>query len=252
MERHDDFFSRARGGDAVAPDAMGEPGPHPSRTLAAIRNSRWPGWIWAVPIAAGVVVAWLVIRSLSNGGADITIALPAADGVSNQTNITFRGVNIGKITEVKLTQDQKSVVATAHIDGSVQNDLVSGSKFYLENVKPTLADLSSLKSVISGPAMVLVPGAGPPTDHFTAIIGDPPEKLTRPVVYSVSFTGSVGALRSGSPVTFRGFNVGEIEGVGLSSDAAAGRVTTDVELALDAARFHIVNAAGSGDALTGL
>ena len=38
------------------------------RTEAAdVRQTRWPGWIWAIPIAALGVAGWLGIRALVHG-----------------------------------------------------------------------------------------------------------------------------------------------------------------------------------------
>lgn len=238
MERHDDpsqlYF---RNGEA-AERAGGARELHRSGTEAPVRKNYWP-WIWAVPIAAIGVIAWLGVRTLSRGGVDITIALPQADGASNQTNVMFRGVKVGNITGLRLAKDQKSVVADVHMDSSVEGDMVSGSRFYLEDAKPTLTDLSSLKSVIAGPNLVMVPGTGAPSRHFAGIIGSPPEHLTTPVTYAASFSGAVGALKAGDPVTFRGFHVGEIRNVMLASDVPGGRVTTTALIALDAARFHL-------------
>lgn len=236
MERHDDPSQfRSRNGEAMERAGAAR---EPQR--APVRKNYWP-WIWAVPIAAIGVIGWLLLRHLSQGGTDITIALSQADGVSNQTNVMFRGVKIGNVTGLELAKDQKSVVADVHMESSVDNDMVSGSRFYLENAKPTLTDLSSLKSVISGPTLVMVPGTGAPSQHFTAIMGSPPEPLTSPVTYAASFSGDVGALKAGDPVTFRGFNVGQIRNVSLTSDVAAARVTTTALITLDAARFHLDN-----------
>ncbi|HXR96190.1 MAG TPA: MlaD family protein [Rhizomicrobium sp.] len=238
MERPKDLHSRSQNREAERAGAGWEQ----HRPHAAIRENYWP-WIWAVPIAAAAIVVWLLVRHLSQGGTDITIALPTADGVSNQTNVTLRGVKIGAISDVKLAKDQKSVMADVHIDSSADNDLRSESKFYLENAKPNFADLSSLKSVIVGPNLVLVPGGGQPTTHFTGIVGAPPDRLAAPVTYAASFVGDVGGLQPGNPVTYRGFRVGEIDRITLASDAAAGQVTTKVLFTLDAARFHF----GNGD-----
>lgn len=238
MERHDNpsqFYFR--NGEA-AERAGGAQEPHRSDTEAFIRKNYWP-WIWAVPIAAMGVIAWLLVRTLSRGGVDITIALPQADGTSNQTNVMFRGVKVGNVTGLRLAQDQKSVVADVHIDSSVKDDMVSGTRFYLEDAKPSLTDLSSLKSVIAGPNLVMVPGTGAPSRHFTGTIGSPPEHLVSPVTYAASFSGAVGTLKAGDPVIFRGFHVGQIRNVALTSDVPDGRVTTTVFVTLDAARFHL-------------
>jgi paraquat-inducible protein B len=245
MERPHDLHSRSRHGNERASAGWEQ---HESAT---IRRNYWP-WIWAVPLAAIAVVGWLLVRHISRGGTDITVALPTADGVSDQTKVTLRGMEIGSVNDLKLADDQKSVLADVHIDGSAERDLVSGSAFYLENAKPNFTDLSSLKSVISGPTLVLVPGAGPRTDHFIAIIGMPTDRLAAPVIYAASFSGDAGALKPGDPVIYRGFRVGEINRISLESDAAEGRVTTNVILVLDAARFHFDNGNRSPAALNEL
>lgn len=245
MERPNDLHPRTRNGERAGANRES----HPPRTT--IRKNYWP-WIWAVPIAAIIVVGWLLIRNLSRGGTDIAISLPSANGVSNQTKVTMRGVTIGEVNDVKLAQDQKSVVAAVHIDSEAEKNLVSGTKFYLENAKPSLSDLSSLKSVIVGPSLVLVPGGGMPAKQFTAVMGTPPDNLVAPITYAAFFTGDVGQLKTGDPITFRGFHVGEIGNIRLVSDAAQGQVTTRVLLVLDAAAFNFDHGERSAATLNAL
>ena len=45
------------------------------RTYAHARHSWWPGWIWAVPIAAVLVGGWLGVRALARGGETVTVSL---------------------------------------------------------------------------------------------------------------------------------------------------------------------------------
>jgi paraquat-inducible protein B len=224
------------------------PSSKPRRTEAEIRRSRWPGWIWAVPIAAVAIVIWLVARSWEAGGKDITVVFDHAAGMSGQTEVTNRGVKVGKVKSVKLDKDERHVTATIHIDDDATDDLKSDTRFYLEGAEPTLSDLSSLKAVISGPTIVMVPGGGAHADHFAGRTGKPPEILAEPVRYLVRFKGDVGDLSAGAPVTLRGFTVGEIVSTGFSADPQTGAIAAPVVLALDAQRFHIAKAAGGGDA----
>jgi paraquat-inducible protein B len=214
----------------------------PQRTEAQIRRSRWPGWIWAIPVAAAGIVIWLLVRSLASGGTDITIQFDQAGGISNQTKVTDRDVPVGKVRDVKISKDGHHVVADVEIDDSAAPNLKSGTRFYLENATPSLADLSSLKSIISGPDLVMVPGGGAKTRHFEGVTGSPPETLAEPVRYLVRFSGDTGELKPGSPVTFRGFNVGRIVSIALITDVGTGTVASPVVLALDAARFHMAGA----------
>ncbi|HUO91665.1 MAG TPA: MlaD family protein [Rhizomicrobium sp.] len=218
------------------------------RTEATISKSRWPGWIWAVPIAALGVVVWLGVRAWLTRGTDIEIDFANGDGIKEQTKVVYLGVDVGSVSGVALSKDHKSVVASVNIDDSASADLRSGTKFYLKNAKPSLSDLSSLRGVLSGPTIEMVPGSGQKTRRFTGIAGNPPAKLAEPVLFETQFDDDVGSIADGAPVKMRGFTVGEVVGTSLRIDAQTGAVTTPVILALDAKRFDISHAAGSPQA----
>ncbi len=87
-----------------------------SPSQALTRRNRGPGWIWAVPIAAVAIVAWLLVRLLAQGGTNITILFPDADGVKpKDTDVVYRGTKIGSVTDVSLTSDGVRVKATSGI-----------------------------------------------------------------------------------------------------------------------------------------
>lgn len=216
----------------------------PQRAEAVVRKNSWPGWIWAIPIAAAVIVIWLAVRALSTGGKTITISFDDADGLSSQSAVMYRGVQVGKVTRVMLAKGLHGTVADVHIDDDVKQELTSGTRFYLQNAQPSLSDLSSLKSMLSGATIIMVPGKGHPTDHFAGKTGTPPERLEQPVSYRMIFSQPVGELKQGAKVTFDGFDVGDVQFVRLNSDFSDGSVTISVLVSLDAARFHLVNLEG--------
>jgi paraquat-inducible protein B len=217
-----------------------------SRTAATQQKSRWPGWIWAVPIAALGICAWLAVREISSTGMSITMRFEDAAGMkAKDTKIVYRGLEIGEVTDVSLARDLGHVVVKADISTDVENDLNTGTRFYLQGAKPSLTDLSSLKSVVSGPTIEMVPGIGAPTREFAGIDGEPPMPLVVSLPYLVNFDGDAGGLKSGSPVTLRGFSVGEVQSTQLVSDPKTGKITTPVVLALDPTRFHFAGGAPS-------
>jgi paraquat-inducible protein B len=214
------------------------------RTAAIQQKSRWPGWIWAVPIAAIGICAWLAVRELSSTGITITLRFDDAAGMKTKdTKVVYRGLEIGQVTDIFLARDLGHVVAKVDIDTSVEDDLNTGTRFYLKGARVSLSDLSSLKSIVSGPTIEMVPGIGEPTREFAGIDGAPPLPLAVSVPYRVTFDGDAGGLKSGSPVTLHGFTVGEVKSTQLATDPKTGTITTPVLLALDPTRFHF---AGGG------
>lgn len=206
------------------------------RTVARTQKGRWPGWIWGVPLAAVAIVIWLVVRELSAGGVSVTILLDDAAGAkAGSTKVTYRGITIGKVRKVSLADDH--VVMTVRIHDDEAKYLRTGTRFYLEGA--TMSDPASFKSILAGPTIEMVPGAGAPTRSFVGIAGAAPERLAAAVPFRVHFTGVGGDLKAGAAVTLAGFKVGEVTRVELGVDPDAGSITTAVQIALDPTRFHV-------------
>ena len=222
------------------------------RTDAAVRRSRWPGWIWGIPIAAALLVGWWALRSLTRGGEDITISFDDVHGIKEggDTSIVYRGLKVGKVNSVKLAKDGGSVEVTAHLDDSVEKYLAAGTQFWLKGAKPSFADLSSLGAVLSGPTIVMNPGPGKAEKHFKGLAREPVASAAQEQAqeYGVALNGSVGRLEPGQPVKLRGFTVGEVKTVGFRYDANTGAITTPVMIGLYPSLFRFDGATVSDNA----
>ena len=218
--------------------------PPPRRTSSVTRRSRWPGWIWSVPIAAVGIVIWLLLRSFAQRGIEVTVTFPEAAGMkAHDTKVNYRGLEIGQVSSVELTPDRRQVVARLDLDKDVKRELTTGTRFYLQGAQVSLSDLSSLKAIVGGPTILMVSAPGAAARRFAGSVGEPPEQLSITIPYVVSFDGDVGQLRAGSAVRLRGFTVGKVASVALTTNPTAGEVRTSVVLELDPTRFHIRNLA---------
>jgi paraquat-inducible protein B len=208
--------------------------------MAIARRSWWPGWIWAVPIAAVGIVLWLLLRSISSRGIDVTVTYNDAAGMQpGDTRVMYHGLEVGRVTSVALASDDWHVIVHLDIDRQLAPKINTGTRFVLEGAHPSFSDVSSLRALIAGPTIVMVPGPGKPARAFIGSEGGPRETLAVSVPYLVSFAGAVGQLKTHAPVTLRGFTVGEVTSIGLSVDPQTGRISTPVLLALDPTRFHL-------------
>lgn len=220
------------------------------RTNATVRRSRWPGWIWAVPIAALLLVGWWALRALTRGGEDITISFDNAHGLKEgDARVVYRGLQVGKVTGIALAKNGDAIDVAVHVEDSVAKFLTSGTQFWLRGADPSLTDLSSLTAVLAGPTIVMEPAPGKPATHFTGLTRKPiiSGPHHRPQIYEVSFDGSVGELKQGDPVKLRGFTVGEVKDVGFRYSASTGELATPVTLALYPSLFHIGGASVARD-----
>jgi paraquat-inducible protein B len=213
-----------------------------TRTAAEIRHGRWPGWIWAVPIAALGITTWLALRAATTGGVDITIQFSDAAGMRpGNTSVEYLGVAIGKVTKLSLNADGRSVKAKVNIDDSARKYLRTHTQFWLEGSSPSLSDLGSLKAIVAGPTIVMNPADGEPSRQFVGLDHRP--ALLQPhgtlFPYVMYFDGSVGQLKIGAPVTLRGFTVGAVQRIDIRYDERTNTLETPIIVVLDPARFGL-------------
>ena len=77
---------------------------------AVPRKSRWPGWIWAVPIAALGIVIWLGVQALMSKGPEVTVTFESAGGVkASETKVKYHDMEVGEVESVSLRPDLKHV-----------------------------------------------------------------------------------------------------------------------------------------------
>jgi paraquat-inducible protein B len=190
----------------------------PQRTQATVRRTRWPGWIWAVPIAAVAIVGWLGIRYVVNRGPEVKVTFESAAGLTpGDTKVKYRGIDVGTVEDVGLAKDLRHVIVTLRLRNDVRSTLREGTQFWIADATPDLADLSSLKAMITGPHIEMEPGPGKPARAFTG-------STQAPIVANganglrISFhTDEIGAIRRGSTITYLGLRVGTVEGTKLAS-----------------------------------
>ncbi|WP_433696078.1 MlaD family protein [Paraburkholderia phenoliruptrix] len=212
------------------------------RSEAQVRRSAWPGWIWAVPIAAFAVTGWLGVRAFVREGATVTVSFDNAYGMKpDDTIVTLRGVKVGAVSQIALAPDGQHVQAELRIDRAEKKYLRSGTKFFLRGAHVDLSDPASMKAMLSGPEIVMDPGSGEPASHFDGLDRRPALAPGHgPIVtYLVRFDGAVGELKNGAKVQLRGFDVGTVTSVRLNYDARTGALSTPVQIALNPSQLGI-------------
>ncbi|HSU04763.1 MAG TPA: MlaD family protein [Acetobacteraceae bacterium] len=201
--------------DAGPTSSRVEPGPPPAKE----QRSRWPGWIWAIPIAALAIVAWLGFKEFAATGPLLKVTFDDAGGMqAGSTQVQYQGMKVGEVESLHLQKDLKHVDASIRMNGDMQGHLGKGTEFWIEGAQPSLANLASLKSIISGPTIGILPQPGPRQDRYQALAQPPVVPQMVPGRHFVLHADTLGTVSRGSSVYFGDLEVGSVESTTLQPD----------------------------------
>ena len=197
--------------------------------------SRRFSMVWIVPVIALLVGGYLVYREIRTKGPVIHIQLPYADGLAaGHTKLVFKGLIIGEVTNIALLPDESGVEVTAQLDSGAGSLARSTTKFWIHRPEISLKGLKGLDALLNGPSIWVHAGAanGTPKRDFKGFISEPEGlgesftafKLTAPYRRSIE---------EGTPVSFRGVEVGRVESIALRPDATAVDITILIQVPYD-------------------
>ena len=154
-------------------------------------------------------------------GEVITIKVDRADGLRTGTPIRFKGLDVGKIEDVDLSEDLQSVLLTARISEVPERIARVGSQFWVVKPELGLIKTSNLETLVTGQYIEVLPAAKSqgPQKSFVAL-ANPPEAVKREDGLSLVLSAARrGSLKAGVPVTYREITVGKVTGYELGQTA---------------------------------
>src|SRR5215469_317409 len=81
--------------------------------------------VWVIPIVAALVGAWVAVTRIENEGPKISIVFPSAEGLeAGKTKIEYKGVDVGTLTNIRLSDDHQRVIADAQMAPRTEGFLV--------------------------------------------------------------------------------------------------------------------------------
>lgn len=190
-----------------------EPEPPSART----EKSRWPGWIWGIPVAAVLIVAYLAFKQLTSSGPLVTVIFPGAQGISaNQTEVQYEGLKVGQVESVRLEKDLRHVRAEIRMEPEMEKHIGPGTEFWING--PSLTDLSSIRSIISGPTIGIQPRPGSKQKQYEGLAQAPVIPEPVPGKHYVLRADRLGNVSRGSQLYFHDMDVGSVESTKLNPD----------------------------------
>ena len=182
-----------------------------ARRRATHRGGWWPGWIWAVPLAALGVAGWLVLRSWTHTGPEVKVVFPEiANLKAGDTKVKFEGMEIGQVEDVSLEPDLKHLRATLSLEPVLRGQLGPGTRFWIKGKQVSLAHISDIRALVTGVSIGIDPSPGKTQAEYQGL-GQAPvlgydAKGTRYVLH----TDRLGSVQRGTPVYYRDQQVGQV------------------------------------------
>ena len=187
---------------------------------AQVSRRHWSAaMIWVVPLVAALVAGYLIYGRFKDRGPEITIQFRDGGGIRiGQTPILYRGVQIGEVTGIGISKDQRRVEVKARLQRSAEPFAREGSVFWVVRPEVGFGSISGLGTVITGPEIQALPGTGEERTEFVGL-DTAPAALELRGLKVVLRTDRLGSLQRNSPVYYRGVEVGVVQEATLSPDA---------------------------------
>ena len=170
--------------------------------------------IWLLPIIALGVGGWLVYQTISQKGPAITISFKSAEGLEEgKTKIKFREVEIGLVNAISIKPDLSGVTVSAEMEKEATAYLTDATRFWVVRPRLGAKGVSGLGTLLSGAFIEIDPGkGGESVREFIGLEVPPVITTDQPGKEFILLSERLGSYTTGSPVYYRGLEVGEVLG----------------------------------------
>ena len=183
------------------------------------KTKRGISMVWIVPLVAAAIAAWLAYVTISAKGPTITISFETAEGLeAGKTKVKYKDVEVGLVTKVELVEDLSDIIVTAELAKGAGPHMNDGTRFWIVRPRVGAGGVSGLSTLVSGAYVEVDPGQGEAKSAFVGL-EEPP--LIDSDVAGKEFVlraDTLSSISRGSPIQFRGLDVGEILGYELDDE----------------------------------
>ncbi|HTH97501.1 MAG TPA: MlaD family protein [Stellaceae bacterium] len=202
---------------------------------ARVRPRKFVAWVWIVPVIAAAVVLYLAGHYLLAQGPKITITFEDAEGLeAGHTPIRYKSVQVGTVEGITLSKDLSKVVVEARMQRKIADKLNDQTSFWVVKPRFSAGGVSGLSTLVSGYYIAMEPGSGKPSDSFKGLSEPPVVQADVPGTDYVLDAQQLSGLNQGSPISYRGFEVGQVLGSSLSPDGTKAQIFIFIRKPYDA------------------
>jgi paraquat-inducible protein B len=190
---------------------------------AQVQTKRTFSIIWVVPIIALLIGGGLTFKAMSEKGPEITISFETADGlVADKTVVKFKDVEIGKVTNIDLSDDISGVIVTVEMKSSSEQYLTDKTQFWVVRARVAAGEISGLGTLLSGAYIGCNPSnEGKKQENYKGLEKPPIMTAGLPGRHFALKAKELGSLDLGSPIYYRGIKVGQVVDYDFDENAEA-------------------------------
>ena len=191
----------------------------PARPHVKARKARI-SLVWLVPIVAGVIGLSMVIRDFLNVGPKVVVSFLTAEGLeAKKTQVKYKNVVIGTVTDIALSDDRTHILATIELNQSATPFTRADTQYWVVRPRIGAHGVSGVDTLLSGAFISADAGSSDKTEkNFTGLETPPPVTFGERGKRFILHTDDLGSLDIGSPVYFRRIQVGQVVAYELAKD----------------------------------
>lgn len=211
--------------------------PEPVRPRVKARKAR-VSLVWLVPIVAGVIGLSMVIHDYLNVGPKVVVSFLTAEGLeAKKTQVKYKNVVIGTVTDITLSDDRTHVLASIDLNQSAAQFTHADTQYWVVRPRIGAHGVSGVDTLLSGAFISADPGNSDKTErNFTGLETPPPVTYGDKGKRFILHNDDLGSLDIGSPVYFRRIQVGQVVAYELAKDGKG----VDIEIFVNAPNDQFV------------
>jgi paraquat-inducible protein B len=195
----------------------------PTATLKEMQTDRL-SWAWIVPVLVIILCLVLFIRWELNRGPLVTISFEDANGITIDSPIMYRGAVVGRVVQISLHENNTEVVIHARLFKTAQELSREGTRWWIVHPSVSLEGVSGLDTIIGPRYIQVLPGEG--VEAFTFKGSSTPIPISGKEFTLISDTAA--DLTIGTPIFYRGIEIGSVVSIGLADNAATARIQINI------------------------
>jgi len=168
--------------------------------------------VWLIPLVAVIAAVWLGYRSYVQQGPLVLIGFQTAEGLqAGKTRVRFKDLDVGVVEAIELSPDLSQVQVRARLNRQMASHLNDKTRFWVVRPRLSSGGISGLGTLVGGTYIGVDLGAdGMPQRVFEGLETPPLITATEPGRTFTLHAANLGSLSVGSPVQYRGIEVGRV------------------------------------------